>query len=127
MPLPRFWRRKDQRRASDDGPVYVLELSSSAASVRETAASDVVHYGGKGRAEGRSVLVLSIVVALLTVLAVGFALGVIFSETTTLASPEPITDFRYKRQQVNTEKLSNHRVKYTTSAGASGVQGPVKT
>ncbi|XP_049520952.1 uncharacterized protein LOC125944493 [Dermacentor silvarum] len=127
MPLLRFWRRKVQRRASDDGPVYVLDLNSPAASVREPCTSDAVHYGEKGSTEGRSVLVLSIAVGLLAVLAVGFALGVIFRETATLAPLEPITDFRYKGPQVNREKLAYHHVKNKTPTGTNGVQGHAQT
>ncbi|KAL3181582.1 hypothetical protein MRX96_036699 [Rhipicephalus microplus] len=82
MFLARFWRRKAWRRGDGDGPVYVLDLNSSAALVEGTDTPDAVRYGDKGSAEGRSVLVLSAVVALLTVLAVGFALGIVFVSVT---------------------------------------------
>ncbi|KAH7955287.1 hypothetical protein HPB52_000091 [Rhipicephalus sanguineus] len=91
MSLANFWRRKVLRRADDDGPVYVLDLNSSAASAEVLDTPDTVHYGDKGSSEGRSVLILSVLVALLTVLAAGFALGVIFLSKP-LARHKPSTD-----------------------------------
>ncbi|KAL1421117.1 hypothetical protein MTO96_023424 [Rhipicephalus appendiculatus] len=126
MSLARFWRRKVLRRADDDGPVYVLDLNSHAASVEALDTPGAVHYGEKVSAEGRSVLILSVVVALLTVLAVGFALGVIFRENAPLPALEPITDFGYKRAPIGRQELSKPLARYKASTDATVVGGQLK-
>ncbi|KAL1445577.1 hypothetical protein MTO96_044940 [Rhipicephalus appendiculatus] len=75
--MARFWFRR-LRRADDGGPVYVLELDSPSPPVREPPSLDAVHFGRRGHVQDRSALLLSVVVAMMAALSVGFALAVIF-------------------------------------------------
>ncbi|XP_070388946.1 uncharacterized protein [Dermacentor albipictus] len=119
--MARFWFRR-LRRADDGGPVYVLELNSPSPPVEEPNSLDAVHFSRKGIIESRNTLILSAVVALLAVLAIGFALAVIFREHTSLASFEPMTDFAaYRRQPFSMVELASHRTKHKPSPGTNAV------
>ncbi|XP_049520560.1 uncharacterized protein LOC125944255 [Dermacentor silvarum] len=119
--MARFWFRR-LRRADDGGPIYTLELNSPSPPVEEPASLDAVHFGRKGSIEDRSALILAVVVALLAVITIGFALAVIFTEHTSVASLEPLTDFAaYRRQPLSRAELANLRTEYKSSPGTNGV------
>ncbi|KAH8039742.1 hypothetical protein HPB51_008580 [Rhipicephalus microplus] len=61
-------------------PVYVLELNSPSPPVREPPSLDAVHFGKRRHVQGRSPLLLSVFVAIMVALSIGFALTVIFTK-----------------------------------------------
>ncbi|KAL1473025.1 hypothetical protein MTO96_038985 [Rhipicephalus appendiculatus] len=86
---------------------------------------DAVHFGRRGHVQDRSALLLSVVVAMMAALSVGFALAVIFKEHKSVASVEPLTDFAaYRGQPLNkaeVRQLTEPRTKLKTSPGASRI------